>query len=117
MGNIIENEESTTYPQELEVSSHQEEEKTVIYPKQGRDAYEYQSNKEYHIGAGSFGNVFRATRKHDNHSVAIKESFHIIETLSADIKQGLKEEIKIMKAYPHPFIGKLIDDFIDPAGH
>jgi serine/threonine protein kinase len=61
--------------------------------------------------------VLRATRKHDNHSVAIKELFHIIETLSADIWQGLKEEIKIMKAYPHPLICKLIDDFIDPAGH
>ena len=49
-------------------------------PKEGRDAYDYMSNKEYHIGNGSFSNVFRATRKYDNRSVAIKESFHIFET-------------------------------------
>ena len=55
-------------------------EKTITYPKEGRDAYDYMSSKEYHIGNGSFSNVFRATRKYDNHSVAIKESFHIFET-------------------------------------
>ena len=55
-------------------------EKAITYPKKGRYAYDYKSSKEYHIGNGSFSNVFRATRKYDQRSVAIKESFHIFET-------------------------------------
>jgi hypothetical protein len=32
-------------------------------------------------------------------------------------QQALLEEIKIMKENPHPLIVKVIDDFIDNAGH
>ena len=31
-------------------------------------------------------------------------------------KQDLTDEIKYMKNLNHPFIVKIIDDFIDPAG-
>jgi len=60
-------------------------EKTVTYPEKGRDAYEYKSNKDYHIGKGSFSNVFRATRKYDDYTVAIKQSFLILETLAVEM--------------------------------
>ena len=61
--------------------------------------------------------MFKATRKNDNHSVAIKESIFFFEKLDVDTKQGLKDEIANMKAFPHPLMVKLIDDFIDSAGH
>jgi hypothetical protein len=32
-------------------------------------------------------------------------------------QQALLEEIRLMKEQPHPFIVKIIDDFIDNAGH
>jgi len=32
-------------------------------------------------------------------------------------KQALLEEVRLMKEQPHPFIVKIIDDFIDNAGH
>jgi serine/threonine protein kinase len=37
--------------------------------------------------------------------------------LTVDKKQGLMNEIKNMKAFPHPLIVKIIDDFLDSAGH
>ena len=42
------------------------------------------SNKEFYIGEGSNCKVFKATRKYDNYSVAIKELNGILETLSKD---------------------------------
>jgi hypothetical protein len=32
-------------------------------------------------------------------------------------KQALLEEIRLMKEQPHPFIVKIIDDFLDNSGH
>jgi hypothetical protein len=32
-------------------------------------------------------------------------------------KQALLEEVRLMKEQPHPFIVKIIDDFLDNAGH
>lgn len=46
----------------------------------GRDAYNYKTDFEHFLGKGSFSNVFRATRKYDNHTLAIKESFFIVKT-------------------------------------
>ena len=40
-----------------------------------------------------------------------------IDLLEDKEKQALHEEIRIMKEHPHPFIVKVIDDFIDNAGH
>ena len=50
------------------------------YPIEGRDAYNYKNDKEHYLGIGSFSNVFRATRKHDNYTLAIKKFFCIFET-------------------------------------
>lgn len=61
--------------------------------------------------------MFKATRKHDNHSVAIKKSFNFFDGFSENEKKILKEEITNMTAFPHPFIAKLIDDYIDSAGY
>jgi hypothetical protein len=36
--------------------------------------------------------------------------------LSVDKQQGEKDEIKNMKAFPHPFIVKIIDEFLDSSG-
>jgi hypothetical protein len=43
--------------------------------QQGSDAYDFKNTKEYHIGTGGYSNVFKATRMHDNHKIAIKRSF------------------------------------------
>jgi hypothetical protein len=32
-------------------------------------------------------------------------------------KQALLEEVRLMKEQPHPFIVKIIDDFLDNSGH
>jgi len=41
--------------------------------KTGPNAYEYNDNDRSHlIGSGAFGNVFRATRKYDKKTFAIK---------------------------------------------
>jgi serine/threonine protein kinase len=55
-------------------------------------------------------------RKHDKHAVAIKVSKEVLHLLSVDKKQALLEEIKLMKAFPHPFIVEIIDDFVDSNG-
>jgi serine/threonine protein kinase len=46
----------------------------INFPKQGKDAYYFKNTNEDHIGSGGYSNVFRATRKLDNHLVAIKRS-------------------------------------------
>ena len=44
-------------------------------PELGKDAYEYDDNSTDHlIGRGAFSLVYKATRKLDNHIVAIKVS-------------------------------------------
>jgi serine/threonine protein kinase len=66
---------------------------------------------------GGFAYVFRATRKHDQKELAIKRSRDQLDLLEDSIQQAMKEEIRLMKDNPHPFIVKVIDDFIDNAGH
>ena len=50
---------------------------------------------------------------HDKKLFAIKISKNPLFTLNEEEKQDLIEEIKLMKNFPHPFIVKIIDDFID----
>jgi hypothetical protein len=40
-----------------------------------------------------------------------------VELLDEKEQQAVLDEIRLMKEYPHPFIVKVIDDFVDNAGH
>jgi serine/threonine protein kinase len=82
-------------------------------PKEGNDAYLYKPNKDHLIGKGGFATIFRATRKHDQGFFAIKRSMLPVELLDDCEKQAVFEEIRLMKENPHPFIVKVIDDFLD----
>jgi serine/threonine protein kinase len=62
---------------------------------------------------GGFAQVFRAVRKHDQQVLAIKRSKDEIEFLGEKDKQAVYEEVRLMKENPHPFIVKVIDNFID----
>ena len=54
------------------------------FSKQGIDAYDFKDTKENLIGTGGFSHVFRGTRKHDNHNIAIKQSLLRFDLLSDD---------------------------------
>ena len=85
-----------------------------LHPLQGEGAYDYDTDKsEDYINKGNFGFVFRCIRKYDQQKFAIKISKNPLFTLDDNEKQDLFEEIKLMKNFPHPFIVKIIDDFID----
>ena len=86
-------------------------------PKEGSEAYSFKPNKEHLIGIGGFGYVFRATRKHDQQLFAIKRSKDAIELLEKGDQQAVYEEVRLMKENPHPFIVKVIDDFLDDSGN
>ena len=86
-------------------------------PKQGEEAYFFKPNKDHQIGMGGFAHVFRAVRKHDQQLFAIKRSRDPLDLLDMIWQQAAKEEVKLMKQNPHPFIVKVIDDFIDNSGH
>ena len=86
-------------------------------PKEGKEAYLYKPNKEHLIGMGGFATIFRAIRKHDQLVFAIKRSMLPVELLEEKDQQAVFEEIRLMKENPHPFIVKVIDDFLDNAGH
>jgi serine/threonine protein kinase len=60
--------------------------------------------------------VLKATRKRDNTLFAIKASYNAFKTYGVKHQQDFKDEIKLMKELPHPFIVKIIDEFIDSAG-
>jgi serine/threonine protein kinase len=66
---------------------------------------------------GGFAHVFRATRKHDQQVFALKRSKDAVEFLEEKDQQAVYEEIRLMKENPHPFIVKVIDDFLDNSGH
>ena len=87
------------------------------FPKEGNDAYSFKTNKDHLIGIGGFAYVFRAIRKHDQQVLAIKRSRDQLDLLDDSIQQAMKEEIRLMKENPHPFIVKVIDNFLDNAGH
>ena len=40
-----------------------------------------------------------------------------MELLEEKDQQAVYEEIRLMKENPHPFIVKVIDDFLDDSGH
>jgi serine/threonine protein kinase len=61
--------------------------------------------------------VFKARRKFDNNEFAVKISFKPFEKYAEKEKQDLKNEIKLMKELTHPFIVKIIDDFINSDGN
>ena len=66
---------------------------------------------------GGFAHVFRAVRKHDKQIFAIKRSKDAIDFLDKRDQQAVLEEVRLMKENPHPFIVKVIDDFLDNSGH
>ena len=66
---------------------------------------------------GGFAYVFKAIRKHDQQVFAIKRSREELDLLEERIQKAMMEEIRLMKENPHPFIVKVIDDFLDDAGH
>ena len=86
-------------------------------PKEGSDAYSFKPNKDHLIGMGGFGYVFRAIRKYDQQVFAIKRSKDAVDLLDEKDQQAVYEEVRLMKENPHPFIVKIIDDFIDDSGH
>ena len=83
-------------------------------PVKGDGAYDYNTKSEDDfINKGYFGFVFRCIRVHDQQKFAIKISKNPLFMLDENEKQDLFEEIKLMKEFPHKFIVKIIDDFID----
>jgi hypothetical protein len=40
-----------------------------------------------------------------------------VELMDEREHQAVLEEIRLMKENPHPFIVKVVDDFVDPYGH
>jgi serine/threonine protein kinase len=83
----------------------------------GKDAYLFEVLKEHIIGEGGFAYVFIAIRKHDQKRYAIKRSKISAGLLDEREKEAFNEEIRLMKENPHPLIVKVIDDFLDNAGH
>ena len=78
-------------------------------PEVGKDAYVIKDE----IGRGGFGIVFRATRKCDKEDLAIKVSMKTRDKYSGKELQDIEDEIKHMNQLQHPFIVKIIDNFID----
>ena len=60
--------------------------------------------------------MYKAIRKWDQKEFAIKVSISIIENCTRKQQQDLKDEIQHMKNLNHPFIVKIIDDFINSSG-
>jgi hypothetical protein len=94
-----------------------ENQQAISSPKQGKDAYLFKTDKAHLIGAGGFAQVFRAIRIHDQQVFAIKRSMSSVELLDERQHQAVFDEIRLMKENPHPFIVKVIDNFIDNSGH
>jgi serine/threonine protein kinase len=68
------------------------------------------------IGRGSYGHVFKTTRKHDLKPFAIKVFNQASYMFDDEDSVNHLEEITIMKEHQHPFIVKIIDDFIEDSG-
>jgi serine/threonine protein kinase len=84
---------------------------------EGKEAYSYKANKDHLIGMGGYAHVFRAIRKHDQQEFALKRSKDALDFLEEIEQQRVMEEARLMKENSHPFIVKVIDDFLDNAGH
>ena len=83
-------------------------------PLRGDGAYDYDdTNPDHLIGRSKFGYVFKAQRKDDQKIFALTISREWLSNLNDEEKQDLFEEIKLMKELPHPFIVKILDDYID----
>jgi serine/threonine protein kinase len=83
-------------------------------PLKGDGAYDFNRKRSADfIAKGGFGYVFKAIRKHDQQIFAIKISKEELIYLDPNEIQDLTEEIRLMKNFPHQFIVKIIDDFID----
>jgi serine/threonine protein kinase len=70
-------------------------------------------NKDHLIGEGAFAHVFRVTRRYDQQVLALEMSKDPVDILDEKEKQAVLEEVWLMKENPHPFIVKVIDDFLD----
>ena len=83
-------------------------------PKEGKEAYSFEPNKDQLIESGDFTDVFRAVRKHDQQLFTIKR---YKDALDKSVEQAAYEAVRLMKEIPHPFIVKVIDSFLDDSGH
>ena len=89
-------------------------------PLKGEEAYKYdlKTTADF-ISKGNFGFVFKCERIHDQQIFAMKVSIKPLSSFDEENDedkneiQDLFEEIKLMKNNPHPFIVKIIDDFIN----
>ena len=64
---------------------------------------------------GGFAHVVRATREHDQQVFALKRSNDRLE--EKEQRAAFYKEIRLMKENPHPFIVRVIDDFLEYSGH
>ena len=79
----------------------------------GSTRHDYNSRDLSHlIGRGGFANVFRATRKHEKQTFAIKVSKDKVFSLSEMENQDLSEGIMLMKNTTH--LACLYNSFMQP---
>jgi serine/threonine protein kinase len=77
------------------------------------NAYNIILKEEFLLGEGSNGIVYRITRRSDNFQFAIKISkTSIYEKDKSKVKINVRKEKYCQKLIDHPFIIKLIDEFI-----
>jgi calcium-dependent protein kinase len=82
-----------------------------IKSKMGKieDEYNLKTDKDKPIGSGTYGNVFKATKKDTNQTRAVK----VIPKNKVKNQERFKSEIDIMTTLDHPHIIKLYETFED----